>query len=47
MKTKIRYGKPFLPHEIITPKMDDEEKYAAVTKHLQSEIELMLDDMRK
>ncbi len=46
-KTKIRYGKPFLPGEIISEDMTDEAKYAAVTDHLKSEIERMLIEMRK
>ncbi|MDQ2746483.1 MAG: AMP-binding protein [Acidobacteriota bacterium] len=46
-KTKIRFGKPFLPRDIITPEMDDEAQYAAVTNHLQTEIERMLGEMRK
>ena len=46
-KTKIRYGKPFLPREIISAEMDDEAKYAAVTNHLKAEIEAMLAEMRK
>lgn len=46
-KTKIRFGKPFTPREIITAEMDDEEKYAAVTEHLKSEIERMLIEMRR
>jgi long-chain acyl-CoA synthetase len=46
-KTKIRFGKPFLPADVITPEMDDESKYAAVTKHLQTTIETMLFEMRK
>lgn len=46
-KTKIRFGKPFLPKEIITPEMDDEAQYEAITKHLQSTIEAMLTEMRK
>ena len=46
-KTKIRYGKPFLPREIITPEMTDEAGYEAVTNHLKSEIEAMLVEMRK
>jgi long-chain acyl-CoA synthetase len=45
-KTQIRYGKPFLPREIITPDMTDEAQYAAVTNHLKSEIERMLAEMR-
>ncbi|MCY7375096.1 MAG: AMP-binding protein, partial [Pyrinomonadaceae bacterium] len=46
-KTSIRFGKPFLPREIITAEMDDEAKYEAVTNHLKSEIEAMLAEMRK
>ena len=46
-KTKIRYGKPFLPSAIITPEMNDEARYEAVTKHLKAEIEAMLVEMRK
>jgi long-chain acyl-CoA synthetase len=46
-KTKIRYGKPFLPRDIITPEMDDEAQYEAVTNHLKAEIEAMLADLRK
>ena len=46
-KTKIRYGKPFTPREIVSEAMDDEAKYAAVTEHLKAEIEAMLTEMRK
>ena len=46
-KTQIRYGKPFTPREIVSTEMDDEAKYAAVTKHLKAEIERMLAEMRK
>ncbi len=46
-KTKIRYGKPFLPRDVITAEMNDEAQYAAVTNHLKSEIERMLVEMRK
>lgn len=46
-KTKIRYGKPFTPREIVSETMDDEAKYAAVTEHLKAEIESMLTEMRK
>ncbi len=46
-KTKIRFGKPFLPREIVSAEMDDEAKYEAVTNHLKSEIEQMLAAMRK
>jgi long-chain acyl-CoA synthetase len=45
-KTQIRYGKPFLPREVITEDMTDEAQYAAVTAHLKSEIERMLGEMR-
>ncbi|CAA9425394.1 MAG: Long-chain-fatty-acid--CoA ligase [uncultured Pyrinomonadaceae bacterium] len=45
-KTQIRYGKPFLPREIISAEMTDEAQYAAVTAHLKSEIERMLGEMR-
>ncbi len=46
-KTQIRFGKPFLPREIITEEMTDEAKYAVVTEHLKAEIERMLGEMRK
>lgn len=46
-KTKIRFGKPFLPRDVITAEMDDETKYETVTNHLKSEIQRMLDEMRK
>ena len=46
-KTKIRYGKPFLPRAIITPEMTGEAGYEAVTNHLKSEIERMLSEMRR
>ncbi len=46
-KTQIRFGKPFLPREIITEDMTDEARYAAVTEHLKSEIERMLGEIRK
>lgn len=46
-KTRIRFGKPFLPREIVTPEMPDEEKYEAVTKHLQTTIEQMIEEMRR
>jgi len=46
-KVKIRYGKPFYPREIITPEMDDETKYQAVTAHLKQTIEAMIIEMRK
>ncbi len=46
-KTQIRFGKPFLPREIVTAEMTDEARYAAVTEHLKSEIERMLGEMRQ
>ena len=46
-KTQIRFGKPFLPREIISGEMTDEARYAAVTQHLKSEIERMLVEMRR
>ncbi len=46
-KTKIRFGVPFLPKEIIRAEMDDEAQYAAITRHLQATIEAMLAEMRK
>ena len=46
-KTKIRFGASFLPKNIITPQMSDEERYEAVTDHLKAEIEAMLVEMRR
>ncbi|MGI8787189.1 MAG: AMP-binding protein [Pyrinomonadaceae bacterium] len=46
-KVKVRFGKPFYPREIITPEMDDEARYEAVTEHLQKTIETMIAEMRK
>jgi long-chain acyl-CoA synthetase len=46
-KTQIRFGKPFLPREIVSEEMTGEAQYAAVTEHLQAEIERMLAEMRK
>ena len=45
-KTEIRFGKPFLPRDVITKEMNDEQQYAAVTEHLQTIIEQMLAEMR-
>ena len=46
-KVKVTYGKPFYPKEVITPEMDDETKYKAVTEHLKQLISAMIDEMRQ
>jgi long-chain acyl-CoA synthetase len=46
-KVKIRFGQPFYAREIVDPALNDEEKYAAVTNHLKSQITAMIDEMRK
>ena len=46
-KVKIRFGKPFYAREIVTPEMNDEEKYEAVIAHLKNEIARMIDELRK
>ena len=45
-KVKIHFGTPFYAKEIITPEMNDEAKYKAVTHHLKRTIQTMLDEMR-
>jgi len=45
-KVKIHFGTPFYAKEIITPEMNDEAKYKAVTQHLKRTIQTMLDEMR-
>ena len=46
-KVKIHIGKPFYAKEIVSPEMNDEAKYAAVTAYLKSTIQTMIDEMRK
>ncbi len=55
-KVKVKFGKPFYPKEVLEMengkrKMEtdfsDEQKYEIVTAHLKSEIEKLLEEMRK
>jgi long-chain acyl-CoA synthetase len=46
-KVKVRFGEPFYPKDVIDSASDNEAKYEAVTKHLKSEIEKMIEEMRK
>ena len=46
-KVKIRFGKPFYAKEIVSPEMNDEEKYEIVITHLKNEIARMIEEMRK
>lgn len=46
-KVKIRFGKPFYAKDIVTPEMNDEEKYEVVITHLKNEIARMIEEMRK
>ncbi len=46
-KVKIRIGQPIYAKDIITPEMGAEEGYEAVTAHLKSTIQTMIDELRK
>ncbi len=46
-KVKVHFGQPFYPKDVISPALEDEAKYEAVTAHLRSEISKMIDSMRK
>jgi 1-acyl-sn-glycerol-3-phosphate acyltransferase len=45
-KVKIRFGQPFYAKDAVDSAMSDEAKYAAVTKHLKTRIEAMIEEMR-
>ena len=45
-KVKIKFGTPFYAKEIVSPEMNDEQKYEAVVAHLKNEIALMIEDLR-
>ncbi len=45
-KVKIRFGKPFFAKDVVEEGFSEEQKYAAVTEHLKSEIAQMIADLR-
>ncbi|MGI9056334.1 MAG: AMP-binding protein [Pyrinomonadaceae bacterium] len=54
-KVKVKFGEPFYPKDVLetengkrkTENVSDEQKYEIVTAHLKTEIEKMIDEMRK
>jgi len=48
-KVKVKFGEPFYPKDILKDRQSatDEQKYEIVTAHLKSEIEKMIEQMRK
>ncbi len=46
-KVRIMIGEPFYAKDVAPGEMPDEERYAAVTKHLKSEIARMIGELRK
>ncbi len=53
-KVKVKFGEPFYPKDVlssqqseVSSQQSDERKYEIVTAHLKSEIEKMIDEMRK
>ena len=53
-KVKVRFGEPFYPKDVLNGQaaavggqLSDEQKYELVTAHLKSEIEKMIEAMRK
>ena len=55
-KVKLRFGKPFYPKDVLSEPFaladglssaNNEAKYEAVTAHLKTEIQMMIDEMRR